>query len=83
MGKFNLIIQKGLCMKPINGDLCVDGNGTAQFFSPSANGADSQLIGKIDRIRVDHASSQGILISGFEVDGNKARLQEWWLVFSF
>lgn len=32
MGKFNLIIQKGKCMKPINGDLCVDGNGTAQFF---------------------------------------------------
>lgn len=80
MGNFNLIVQHPKPQKPINGVLCISKRGEAQFFSGNGE-ANSQVLGEMERVRVEHASSNGIFISGVERIGTKYRLQEWWLVY--
>jgi hypothetical protein len=81
MGQFNLIVQQPKPQKPINGVLCMDRRGEAQFFTGNGE-TDSTIVGTLERARVEHAASNGILISGVERVGGKMRLQEWWLVYA-
>lgn len=82
MGQFNLIVQHPTVQEPVHGVLVIDRHGEAQFFSGDC-GKDSKIIGTLSRSRVEHAGSNGILISGMERTGNgKWILQEWWLVFA-
>lgn len=83
MGQFNLIAQHPKPQKPVHGVLSLDKHGEAQFFTGNGE-ADSRLVGTLVRARVEHASSNGILISGMERHGacGKYRFQEWWLVYA-
>lgn len=82
MGQFNLIVQYPKPQKPVHGVLSMDDRGVAQFFTGNGD-ADSQIVGKLARARIEHASSIGILISGVEViAGDKLSYQEWWLVYT-
>ena len=81
MGQFNLTIQLPKPTKPVKGVLYMDRKSTAQFFTGEGK-ADSHIVGEMQRIRIEHASSQGILISGVERIGDKVRLQEWWLAYA-
>ena len=80
MGKFKLIVQHPKPQKPVNGVLSMDKNGKAQFFTDNGD-ADSRIVGMLERARVEHAASNGILISGVEKVGGKLRFQEWWLIY--
>lgn len=80
MGQFNLIVQYPKRQEPVHGVLTMDKHGVAQFFTGNAD-ADSRVVATLDRARVEHASSSGILISGVERVGKQLFLQEWWLVF--
>jgi len=82
MGQFNLIVQHPKPQKPVHGVLSMDDRGEAQFFTGNCDES-SRVAGTLERARVEHASSTGILVSGVErLRGNKLRFQEWWLVFS-
>lgn len=80
MGNFNLITQYPKLKKLGNGVLSIIDGDNAQFLE--GNGEDgSNVIACMERIRIDHASSKGILLSGIERIGSKTRLQEWWLMY--
>jgi len=81
MGQFNLIAQHPKPQKPVLGVLCISNRGEAQFFSGKGE-AGSTVLAEMDRVRIEHASSNGMMISGVERIGNKYRLQEWWLVYA-
>lgn len=81
MGQFDLIVQHPKPKKPVHGVLSMDKRGEAQFFTGNGE-ADSRIVGTMERARVEHAASNGILISGVERIGNKYRFQEWWLVYA-
>jgi hypothetical protein len=80
MGNFNLIIQQPNPQNPINGVLCIDKHGEAQFFK--GDGEVGSLAAQMERIRIEHASSKGILLSGIERVNGKIRFQEWWLMYA-
>ena len=79
MGHFNLIVQHHKPTKPVHGVLSMC-NDKAEFFTGNGE-ADSRLVGTLERVRMECAASNGILLSGMERIGNKYRLQEWWLVY--
>jgi hypothetical protein len=82
MGHFNLIVQYPKPQNPVHGVLSMNKSGDAQFFTGNGE-SDSRIVGTLERARVEHAASNGILISGVErVGGNKYRFQEWWLVYA-
>jgi len=35
----------------------------------------------MDRVQIDVAARDGIMLSGFEPHGEKYRYQEWWLIY--
>lgn len=78
MGNFNLILQQPKPQNPINGVLCID-HGTAKFFE--GDGENGRFVAEIERIRIEHASSKGILLSVIERVNGKIRFQEWWLMY--
>lgn len=81
VGQFNLIVQHPKPQKPVHGVLSMDKRGDAQFFTGNGE-ADSRIVGTMERTRVEHAASNGILLSGVERVGGKLRFQEWWLVYA-
>lgn len=80
MSRFSLIVQHPKPKRPKNGDFFINERGEAQFMYQSANGNEGYLA--MERARIEHASSAGILISGVERAGGNLRFQEWWLVFA-
>lgn len=83
MGNFNLILQHPKPQNQINGILLINKD-EAQFFEVSSkdNLVAETLVASMERIRIEHASSKGILLSGIErMNGGRIRLQEWWLMY--
>lgn len=80
MGNFNLILQQPKPRNPINGILLIN-NDEAQFFEGD-DVSDSYPVAVMERIRIEHASSKGILLSGIEQMDDKIRFQEWWLMYA-
>lgn len=81
MGPFNLIIQYPKpWKKSINGVLNIGKDGFAYFYSGDG-GSDSKQIAQMQKVRIEEAAGDGILLSGIEWVGTKYRLQEWWLIY--
>ena len=64
------------------GTLCISKTGLAEFYSGDCD-ADSVVLCSLERIRIEYATSEGIMISGVEKSWINSRLsfQEWWLVY--
>lgn len=80
MAQLKLIAQHP---KPHNlglGTLCISKNGIAEFYSDDCH-AGSIVLCSLERIRIEYATSEGIMISGIEKIGNNLKFQEWWLVY--
>ena len=81
MGNFNLIVQHPKPQPVVNGVLCISKDGCAQFFSGNGESG-SKVLGEMQRIKIEHASSNGIFISGLQRSNTgELTLQEWWLVY--
>jgi hypothetical protein len=78
MGNLNLIIQQPKPKNPINGILLINKD-EAQFFEGDDTSGCPVMV--MERIRIEHASSKGILLSGIEQVDDKLRFQEWWLMY--
>lgn len=60
------------------GVLDVDENGVAHFLS--GNGEyDSVVLAKMERVRIDMAGSDGIMLSGMQPTKSNYIFQKWWL----
>ncbi len=80
MGNLNLILQQPKPQKPINGALLIYSDGGAQFFEDECK--EGNLVSEMERVKIEHASSKGILLSGIErMNGGRIRFQEWWLMY--
>ena len=82
--QFVLIIQQPKPREVGPGVLSVDKAGEAMFFSGHGESG-AAVLASLRRARLDTASANGIMLSGFESTGidrsgrEKLAYQEWWL----
>ena len=86
MQHFTLYLQQPKAKEVGLGDLSLDHN-EALFFA-DIDQPRSRVLARLERPACIHASSQGLIFSGFEQTGvdktgrAKYRYQEWWLMFN-
>lgn len=75
---FHLIIKTPNRNLNVPGRLDIDKSGFARFYSKDSN----KIIASMGRIKLESASADGILLSGFQkLEDNKYIFQEWWLAY--